>query len=208
MTGLLEEEIVLGLRFPRERLVEDDLMDRYTAKRHVVRSALKELESRGLVERKPNVGAFVRAYAAKEVRDIYAVRELLEVHCARTIALPLAPQRIEGLTTIQQQHDTAIATGDLRGVVRANTAFHQALFALSDNDALVAAIARHAQMTHAIRSVTATLPEFQHRSQQEHWTMIQALKDEDTELLAEICRAHLLPSRDAYLQRVSRLSPA
>ncbi|MFD0428004.1 GntR family transcriptional regulator [Streptomyces zhihengii] len=88
VTDLLEEEIVLGLRYPRERLVEDELMERYAAKRHVVRSALKELETRGLAVRRPNVGAFVRAYTAKEVHDIYAVRELLEVHCARTIGLP------------------------------------------------------------------------------------------------------------------------
>ncbi|UCM89996.1 GntR family transcriptional regulator [Streptomyces marincola] len=198
----LEDEIVLGLRFPRERLVEDDLMERFTAKRHVVRSALKDLENRGLVERKPNVGAFVRAFTAKEVRDIYAVRELLEVHCARHIALPVPPERLEELTGHQRRHDAAIEAGDLRGVVRANTDFHRALFALSNNDALVAAIVRHAQMTHAIRSVTATSPEFLARSREEHWTMIRALEEGHSDLLAETCRAHLLPSRDAYLRRV------
>lgn len=46
-----------------------------------------------------------------------------------------------------------------------------------------------------------------HRSRQEHWTIIRALADGDGELLVESCRAHLLPSRDAYLQRVSTLSP-
>ncbi|MEW2555768.1 GntR family transcriptional regulator [Streptomyces zhihengii] len=204
VTDLLEEEIVLGLRYPRERLVEDELMERYAAKRHVVRSALKELETRGLAVRRPNVGAFVRAYTAKEVHDIYAVRELLEVHCARTIGLPAPPRALEELVAVQREHDKAIDAGDLRGVVRANTAFHRALFALSDNEALVGDIARHAQMTHAIRSVTATSPQFQRRSQQEHWTMIRALEDADTVLLAETCRAHLIPSRDAYLQRVAQ----
>ncbi|CAL9373211.1 hypothetical protein SUDANB6_00903 [Streptomyces sp. enrichment culture] len=208
VTEQLEEEIALGLRFPRERLVEDELMERYDAKRHAVRSALKELENRGLVERRPNVGSFVRAYTAKEVRDIYAVRELLEVHCASAIELPVPAERLEQLTGIQRRHDAAVAAGDLRGIVRSNTAFHQTLFALTDNDALVAAIARHAQMTHAIRSVTATSPEFRNRARQEHWAIIRALTDGDRELLVETCRAHLLPSQDAYLQRVSALSPA
>lgn len=208
LTDLLEEEIVLGLRFPRERLVEDELMDRFAAKRHVVRRALQELEHRGLVERKPNIGAFVKAYTDKDVRDIYAVRELLEVHCARIIELPATRDSVDDLVTIQRRHDVAVEAGELRDVVRANAAFHQALFALSDNEALVAAILRHAQMTHAIRSVTVTSPEYLHRAQQEHWTMIRALQEADRELLAETCRLHLLPSRDAYLQRIATFSRA
>ena len=202
----LEEEIVLGLRFPRERLVEDDLMGRFGTKRHVVRGALQELENRGLVERTPNVGAFVKVYTAKDVRDVYAVRELLEVHCAKVIQLPVEQVRIDELISIQRRHDAAVAAVDLRAVVYANMAFHQTLFALSDNNALVEAIRRHAQMTYAIRSVTVTSPEFLHRAQQEHWQMIHALEDQDTELLAETARAHLLPSRDAYLQRIAATS--
>ncbi|MCG5219163.1 GntR family transcriptional regulator [Streptosporangium sp. KLBMP 9127] len=202
VADLIEEEIVLGLRYPRERLVEDDLMARFEAKRHVVRRALQDLESRGLVERKPNVGAFVKAFTAKDVHDIYAVRELLEEHCARLIEFPVAAERLTELAAIQEQHDAAIEAGDLHGVVRANMAFHQAIFALSDNAALVAAIRSHAQMTHAIRSVTVTSPEFLNRARNEHLTMIRALHEQDTDLLAATCRAHLLPSRDAYLQRL------
>ncbi|EHR62811.1 transcriptional regulator [Saccharomonospora cyanea NA-134] len=201
----LEEEIVLGLRYPRERLVEDDLMRSFSAKRHVVRSALQELENRGLVERKPNVGAFVRAYTAKEVHDVYAVRELLEVHCAKLIPLPVEQSRLDRLTEIQRQHDRMVETNDLRGVVKTNMEFHHELFSLSDNTVLVDAIRRHAQMTYAIRSVTVTSPEYLHRSQQEHWEMIQALRRQDSDALAETCRAHLLPSRDAYLSRLTSL---
>jgi DNA-binding GntR family transcriptional regulator len=204
---LLEEEIVLGLRFPRERLVEDELMERFAAKRHVVRRALQSLEHLGLVERRPNVGAFVRMYTAKEVRDIYAVRELLETHCARGIRLPVSAERLDQLVAIQRKHDTAVDTDDLRGIVHTNAAFHRALFALSDNEALVAAILRHAQMTHAIRSVNATSPTFQDRSRREHWAMIHALGDGDQEALAETCRVHLLPSRDAYLRRLDAPAP-
>lgn len=202
---LLEEEIVIGLRYPRERLIEDELMVRFSAKRHVVRRALQELENRGLVERKPNAGAFVRSYTAKEVRDLYVLRELLEVNCARLIVFPVGRDRIDALTAAQSHHDTAVDSNDPGAAVAANLAFHQALFALSDNDALVEAIRRHARMAHAIRSVTVTYPDFLRRSRSEHWTMIRALREQDSDLLAETCRTHLLPSRDAYLQRLAGL---
>ncbi|GAA3746405.1 DNA-binding GntR family transcriptional regulator [Spinactinospora alkalitolerans] len=205
LADLLEEEIVVGLRYPRERLVEDELMSRFSAKRHVVRRALQVLENRGLVERKPNAGAFVKAYTAKEVEDLYTFRELIEVNCARLIEFPVGQARIDELVATQARHDSAVEENDPRAAVRANTAFHQTLFALSDNAVLVEAIRRYAQMAHAIRSVTVTYPDFLHRSQREHWTMIRALQEQDSDLLAETCRIHLLPSRDAYLQRLASL---
>ena len=203
LADLLEEEIVIGARFPRERLVEDELMARFDAKRHAVRQALQILEARGLVERKRNAGAYVRSFTAKEVKDLYVLRDLLEVSCAELIALPVDPRRLESLTRTQQRHDEAVEANDPRGVVSANKDFHRELFAMSENDVLVEAINNYARMAHAIRSVTVTSPESLRQSQEEHWRMLAALRDQDTELLAHTCRAHLTPSRDAYLRRVT-----
>ncbi|HIY39847.1 MAG TPA: GntR family transcriptional regulator [Candidatus Nocardiopsis merdipullorum] len=203
LADLLEEEIVIGLRFPRERLVEDELMARFEAKRHAVRQALQLLEARGLVERRRNAGAFVRSYTAKEVRDLYVLRDLLEVSCAELITFPVDPRRLESLTEAQKRHDASVEANDLRAVVTTNMAFHRELFALSDNEVLVEAINRYARMAHSIRSVTVTSPESLHRSQEEHWRMLEALRAGDSELLARTCRAHLVPSRDAYLERVA-----
>ena len=52
----LETDIVFGRLHPRERLIEDDLMARFGAKRHLVRQALVELERMGLVRRTRNRG--------------------------------------------------------------------------------------------------------------------------------------------------------
>jgi DNA-binding GntR family transcriptional regulator len=202
LADLLEEEIVIGVRFPRERLVEDELMDRFDAKRHAVRQALQILEARGVVERRPNAGAFVRSFTAKEVRDLYALRDLLEVSAAELIAFPVDPERLAELAEAQRRHDEAVEANDPRAVVTANTEFHRKLFALSDNGALVEAINRYARVAHAIRSVTVTSPESLRRSRQEHRRMLDALREGDRDLLARTCRAHLLPSRDAYLRRV------
>ena len=203
LADLLEEEIVIGLRFPRERLVEDELMARFEAKRHAVRQALQLLEARGLVERRRNAGAFVRSYTAKEVRDLYVLRDLLEVSGAELITFPVDPRRLGSLTETQKRHDASVEANDLRAVVTTNMAFHRELFALSDNEVLVEAINRYARMAHSIRSVTVTSPESLRRSQEEHWRMLEALRAEDSELLARTCRAHLVPSRDAYLERVA-----
>src|SRR5450631_1741667 len=86
----IEEDIVLGRRHPRERLIEQDLCGLFHTHRGDVRSALFELEQKGLVERIPNRGAMVRGLTPSEVQEIYAVREELEVMAVRIIPFPVA----------------------------------------------------------------------------------------------------------------------
>src|ERR1700748_2542078 len=107
----IEEDIVLGRRLPRERLIEQDLCDLFDTHRGDVRSALFELEKKGLVERIPNRGAMVRGLTPSEVLEIYAVREELEVMAVRIIRFPVAPADIARLEDLQRQHAKTIADG-------------------------------------------------------------------------------------------------
>src|SRR5438046_934468 len=67
----LEEDIVLGRLHPRERLVEQDLCDRFHTHRGDVRLALFELEKKSILQRIPNRGAVVRDLTPKDVMEIY-----------------------------------------------------------------------------------------------------------------------------------------
>lgn len=205
MSGVLEEEIVLGALHPRERLVEDDLMARFGYKRHVVRQALADMEKQGLVQRKKNSGAQVRALNAKEVMEIYALREILETSSAKLIRLPVSPGQLAPLIAIQRTHHAAVKAGDLRAVFRANLAFHAALHALSGNETLIEAIAEYARRTYPVRLSTLIAPEFLDQAQQDHEAIIDALRVGDQEQLLALCASHLRPSRDTYLDNLKRL---
>ena len=202
----LEEEIVLGVLHPRERLVEDDLCERFNLKRHVARQVLVEVERRGLVERRKNVGALVKSYTPREVTELYALRELLEADAARRIVFPVSSEALEALTAIQAEHDEAAGAADLRRVFRANMAFHHAFFALSESQVLTEAIHEYERRTHAIRSVSIVFPQYLEKARAEHHQMIEALRTGDRESLIKLCRDHLVPSRDAYLEAHHRRS--
>jgi DNA-binding GntR family transcriptional regulator len=204
----LEERIVLGVIHPRERLVEDDLCERFQLKRHVARQVLSELERRGLVERRKNVGALVKSFTAREVTELYALRELLETDAASRIAFPVDSRKIDELAAIQTQHDEAAMAGDLRRVFRLNMAFHRAFFALSENAALTEAICEYERRTHAIRSVSIVYPQYLEKARVEHHQMIRALQSGERDWLIKLCREHLAPSRDAYLEAHHRRSMA
>ena len=127
----LEEEIVLGRRHPRERLIEQELCDAFHTHRADVRLALFELEKKGIIQRIPNRGAIVRDLTPREVTEIYAVREKLEVMAVRIMPLPVDRRDIEKLEHIQKGHSAAIDKGDLLTVFYRNLNFHRSLYAFA-----------------------------------------------------------------------------
>jgi DNA-binding GntR family transcriptional regulator len=195
----LEEDIVLGFLHPKERLTEDELMERFKVRRHVIRTALTKLVQMGLVEHRKNVGALVRSYEFDEIMDLYDMRELLEGTATTLMDCPAQPDDIAKLESIQDAHDRAVVAQDIRGIFRANMAFHETFFALCPNKVMVDSIRYFAIQTHVIRSSSVRSAEAQALSMQEHRSMINALKAGRRDELARICREHIRPARDEYL---------
>lgn len=190
---------MLGLFHPKQRLVEDELMDQFGVRRHAIRSALAQLVHMGLVEHRKNVGALVRSFELDEVMDLYEMREMLEGEAMVRMRLPASDADVSRLDALQRLHDEAVITGDPRAIFRANMAFHRALFSLCPNKVLVDSIQYFATQTHSIRSSSARSPQAQTRSREEHTAIVQALKAGDRETLVRLCKQHILPARDEYL---------
>ena len=199
IAGVLEEDIVLGVLPPAQRLVEDELMMRFDVKRHVVRDALARLEQMGLVEKRRNIGALVRSVQEQEVIELYELRILLECEAMQRIPLPVAYDELAALHQIQSQHDDAVLRDDQRSVFRSNQAFHERLYGLCGNQVLAQAIQEYARRTHGIRFSALSTPEQQQRSMREHHALLKALEEGRREDLVQLVRQHLLPSRDRYL---------
>ena len=200
VVGALEEEIALGQIGPRERLVEEELAQRFAIKRHVARQALAELETMGIVVRQPNRGAAVRDYSAAEVEQLYVVRTLVESCAASQVSLPAPPALIRQLTAIHDRHRAAVRKGDLRRVFRENLLFHKTFFAACGNVSLVEVIEQLAMKAHAIRSYSIGNPELLALVCNEHAMMIELLKGTDRKRLVALVGQHLQPAKNAYLQ--------
>src|SRR3984893_2736988 len=200
----IEEDIVLGRRQPRERLVEQDLCDLFQTHRGDVRLALFELEKKGLVERLPNRGALVRGLTPLEVMDIYSVREELEVMAVRIIPFPVELKDIERLEELQLQHTAAVAAGDLLTVFYSNLSFHRVLYGLCGNACLIETIDLLAQKVYGIRSYANAFPESLDRARRDHLEMIKALRGSRRDDLVGLTRRHLKPSPEAYIKAYER----
>ena len=200
----IEEDIVLGRRHPRERLIEQDLCNLFDTHRGDVRLALFELEKKGLVERVPNRGATVRGLTPHEVREIYAVREELEVMAVRVIPFPVASRDINRLEELQREHAAAIGSGDLLTMFYSNLRFHQVLFGLCGNACLIETIELLAQKVYGIRFYANAVPAALDRVRRDHLDMIKALRGSRRDDLIALTRRHLKPSPEAYIEAYER----
>jgi DNA-binding GntR family transcriptional regulator len=200
----LEEDIVLGRRHPRERLIEQDLCEQFNTHRADVRLAFFELEKKGIIQRIPNRGAIVRDLTPKDVTEIYAVREELEVMAARILPFPVTSGDLDKLDKIQRQHSAAIDSSDLLTVFYSNLHFHRALFELCSNTCLIETIEQLAQKVYGIRSYANAFPDALDRARRDHVDMIAALRESNRAELIALTRRHLEPSPGAYIRAYQR----
>ena len=195
----LEFDILFGRLRPRERLVEDALMRRFGAKRHIVRQALAELGRMGIVTRAPHRGGAVRDFSAEEVEEICELRELLQRRAAQRIPLPASAQLIATLERLQRRHDRAVASRDPRAIDKVNEEFHDTLFGACGNAHLVSAISQYAYLSRAMRLYPLVDAELLETLRGEHWAMIEALRGSDRRALMRLVVDHIQHSKAIYL---------
>ena len=200
ITRKLEEDIVLGRRHPRERLVEQDLCASFGTHRGDVRLALFELEKKGIIQRIPNRGAIVRDLTPREVMEIYHVREELEVMAVRTMPFPVPKEDIARLETLQREHSNAVDAADFLAVFHSNVLFHREMLGLCGNSCLIETIEHLAQKVAGIRSYAHADPGALNEVRRDHFLMIEALGYSRRDDLIVLTRRHLKAASQAYIR--------
>lgn len=194
----LKFDIILGNLRPRERLIEDELSARLAASRHLIRSALSELEHLGFVTRQPNKGATVRDLSIRDAEELYEVRALLQAEAVRRIPVPPSADLIAKVTAIHERYCQAVDRYDLKEIFTINNEFHQTIFAASDNHYLADIIERLWIESLAIRCYAVGDPVLLQRSRDEHTQILSCLKSGDREELIRLTVAHIYPSLETY----------
>lgn len=200
----LHVDIIFGRLVPRERLVEDTLIERFGTSRHAVRSAIEEMHRRGLVEREPNRGACVRDYSRQDVEDLFELLETLEAQAIRRMPLPLSDAVVMQLEQLQQAHEAAGRDELPLEVFRLNKAFHDTLFGACGNARLATAIQSYAQLIDPIRMRRIPDVAWRREAAGHHRRMIALLQGTDHEALVTLCREHIEPTKHFYLSLYPR----
>ncbi|WP_082848008.1 GntR family transcriptional regulator [Bradyrhizobium sp. DOA9] len=151
---LIRELIVSGELVPNERLIENDLAQRFGTNRANIRIALSRLDQEGLVSCSPNHSARVRVVERDEALQIFETRGALERLVAAHAARNATPTQCRKMRSLLGAMEKALAAEDMN--------------AFSDETAKLRAViwsaSRHETASRLLSAVNYQLVRFRYRS--------------------------------------------
>ena len=110
VTSALRNGILEGELPPGQRLLQEQLAERFGVSRIPLRDALRRLEVEGLVRIDPRRGAYVAELTVADVREIYELREVLEERCMRYAVRALDDAAAASIIAMSVAMDTPAPT--------------------------------------------------------------------------------------------------
>ncbi len=126
-----------GTYMPGDRLREVEVAGRLSLSRTPVREALRKLESDGIVEHRPRIGAVIRQLSQGEVVELYEMRLVLERTAAEMAAKHASAAEIDALEALNEE--IGAATDDAARAAALNQKFHRGIYLSTRNRFLLEA---------------------------------------------------------------------
>jgi DNA-binding GntR family transcriptional regulator len=136
VTESIRQAIAVGYFKSGERMPERDLCDMTGVSRTLVREALRQLESEGIVEVIPHKGPVVTRITPQQAIGIYQVREVLEGLAAELFAARASDADRHALRAALEDVRSAYVSGDVLTRLAAKNHFYNCLIRGSGNEAL------------------------------------------------------------------------
>jgi DNA-binding GntR family transcriptional regulator len=171
----IKEDIINGKYKPNERIVISDVAREFGASDIPVREAMRHLESDGLIQSKPYVGAIVTNFDLADIRKIYQIRAVLEGLATRQAVDRIDKNGFKKLETILSKMMKAAGS----------------IYAASDNEYLIKVIFDLWDMSLRARAIFSFMPERAQAAVDEHANIVAALKKKDESLVDKLVIQHM-----------------
>jgi DNA-binding GntR family transcriptional regulator len=195
----LRRRIVDAQYLPGERLTEDRLAADFGVSRNPVREALRVVEAEGFVEVQPRRGAVVATPDEDTMRDLFAVRALVEPLAARLAATRARDDELTSLRALLDQARLATENDDLDRVAELNSALHNRVVELSGNVWLAQfslAMHRHVHWVFRLGAASRAV-----HSWKEHVQLVEALEAHDPDAAELAAAEHVQAAELAAIDR-------
>jgi DNA-binding GntR family transcriptional regulator len=168
-----------------------------------VREALLELARNGLIEPVRNRGFRVMEPTLEELRELFELRELLEVHAAELLARR-AHKKLDGLRRLADDVRDAVKIDDVHGYLASDRRFHQAFITAAGNRLLteMAMAARDKMRLYGISSRAGL--ERQTASVPEHYRLIELALAGDVRSVRALLRDHIRSWEPIFVEAIQK----
>jgi DNA-binding GntR family transcriptional regulator len=170
-----------------------------------VREALLELARSGLIEPVRNRGFRVVEPTLTELRNLFDLREILELHAAAIVARK-PKKNLKGLSRLADDITRAVRTEDIHLYLEADRCFHRLLTAEADNARLTEMVMglRDQMRLYGIKSRAGLAR--QNESIAEHYEIIELAMAGKDEALAGLLKGHIRAWEPVFIEALSRVA--
>lgn len=177
--------ILSGVFRPGERLPQDRIAEALEVSRIPVRSALRLLESEGLVVFHSHRGATVSVLTAEEVAEIYQIRTVLEKFALRAACERMTPTDLDELSDLVDDMDRAREEAQPEEWLRVRNHFYRRLYE-------IARVPRTAAIIDRLRGEVGRYLERQRADSSDgHRVIVDALRSRDPIAAERWLESHL-----------------
>lgn len=187
----LRDEIVAGIYKPRERLIEEELSDRFFVSRTPIREALKQLESAELVVIEPYKGAFIADKNPSEIRDIYELRCVLEAFTTELAVPHITADIINQMQRSLDAMNAYLEADDKLSFARENELFHSLILEQCPNKTAAKMVNNLWEMTAAFRRLSWRTASSRQNSVKGHQNILAAIKAGDAKAAGQLASKHI-----------------
>ncbi|AXB80522.1 GntR family transcriptional regulator [Novosphingobium sp. P6W] len=191
--------ILDGSLAPGTQVREEDVATACAISRTPVREAIRRLEGEKLIER-DRQRSYVRIWSETAMKDVFALRLMVEPYVAERVALLIGPDDIDRLKRTSELYRFAITQTDpdIATIVDQNTTFHQVLLEVTRSEVLEIVLERLV----AVPIVPQTLRRYS-RAQLEkaltdHNELIAAFEIKDPSWASTIMKNHIYRAQNAF----------
>lgn len=186
----LREAIVSGQLPPGSPIRLQEYVDRLSMSSVPIREALRFLEQKGLIERRPHRGVIVSEMSATDLEDTYEIRLDLESMAVRKAAVRMTEKDHNQLLRLVGEYEKALRADD-GSAPDAHTRLHMAIYDLADSKWLRLLLPVLWDNSERYRRLQIPVRGTIEQKVEEHRILVEAVASGDPEAAADELRAHL-----------------
>jgi DNA-binding GntR family transcriptional regulator len=196
---------ILNLDFaPGSQLQVDELSGELEVSRTPVREALLRLQKDGLVDVLPRVGFFVTKFAARDLEELYELREILESRAVYDAVQSMTEAESREIIEIFASTQKAVDQEDTTGFLDAEITFHNFLTEASLNKRLVAMVESMRDLTYRWRILSLHSKEDIRASLMEHRKIADAVQHRDAVAASRLMGEHIQNAKNRIVRMIPK----
>lgn len=203
-TEVIRNLILDGELEPGTHMTETSLSEILGVSRSVIRTSFQKLKYERLLVHHPNKGMFVVELTAKDVWEIYTLRNQLEVLATKLVIENMTDNKKRVLKEILQKMEKAASSNDYEESHRLDWLFHQKLMELTEHERLQESYRLLEGQTKLFLNLTKGFHLNSSDIFELHEPIIQAILNQDEALASSLMVKHIINDGDNLVKLLNK----